>query len=403
MMKEAKNIDELRIFKNDTPAGTLKRTKNGCEFIYDEEFLQQSFSPGISFCMPKTRRKYSNNGINLFPFFAGLLPEGLRLKAITKNLKTSEDDLFSIFADIGSHVIGDVYAKTESAANEAAPPKLSKINYYDYFQKIISGSELHKDESIAGIQEKISASMISFPINIARQHSKYILKLNPADKTNLVINEHYCMELARKCGIDSASTRLVKDKDGNFGLLVTRFDRSWSSKENHFLMHHQEDACQLLNKYPAEKYRMSFNEVVQAVKKHVPAARVATLKLLQLYAYSYLIGNGDLHAKNISLLIKSGSRIVEISPAYDLICTRIYGDHKMAMKLDGHDDNIKRKNLIEFGKRFDIPEVACESMLDKLLKKFEEHFEMLYKIPTTSRNQKLLDHIIGKRLKDLSQ
>ena len=402
-MIETKDVNSLKVLKSGTLAGMLQRTAGGCEFIYNDAFMQKSDVSGISFCMPKARKIFINNGVNLFPFFAGLLPEGLRLKALTKNLKTSEDDLFSIFAAIGRQVIGDVYAETGSESTFEIPAKLSQINFYDFFQNLLSGDQLRKDESIAGVQEKISASMISFPINIARQHSKYILKLNPADKPNLVINEHYCMELARKCGIDRASTKLVKDKDGNYGLLVTRFDRSWNSKENNFMMHHQEDACQFLNKYPADKYRISFNEVVQAVKKHVPASQVAILKLLQLYAFSYLIGNGDLHAKNISMLIKSGSRIVEISPAYDLICTYIYGDHKMAIKLDGRDDNIKRKSLIEFGKRFGIPEVACENMLGKLLKRFEEHSELLNNVPMTSSDKKLLNRVMKKRFKDLSQ
>lgn len=401
-MTEPKNIDELKIFKSGILAGFLKRTDNGCEFRYDEAFFQQADSAGISFHMPKTRKALSNNGVNLFPFFAGLLPEGLRLKALTKNLKTSADDLFSIFAAIGSHVIGDVYAEPVEQAFEKETPKLSQINFYEYFHKLLASNEIRKDESIAGVQEKISASMISFPINIARQDAKYILKLNPANKPNLVENEHYCMELARKCGIETAKTKLVKDKDSNYGLLVTRFDRTWNPKEEKFLMHHQEDACQFLNKYPAEKYRISINDIVKGIEKHVPAAKVAILKLLQLYAFSYLIGNGDLHAKNVSLLIKSDSQFPELSPAYDLICTYIYGDHKMAIKLDGRDDNLKRKNFIDFGLRFGVPEVACSKMLDKLLFKLKDHSSLLNQVPITEKSRALLSGMLKKRFNDLS-
>ncbi len=401
-MTEPKNIDELKIFKCGILTGFLKRTDNGCEFRYDEAFFQQAHSAGISFHMPKTRKALANNGVNLFPFFAGLLPEGLRLKALTKNLKTSADDLFSIFAAIGSHVIGDVYAEPVEQALEKETPKLSQINFYEYFHKFLASNEIRKDESIAGVQEKISASMISFPVNVAKKYAKYILKLNPADKPNLVENEHYCMELARKCGIETAKTKLVKDKDSNYGLLVTRFDRTWNSKEEKFLMHHQEDACQFLNKYPAEKYRISINDIVKGIEKHVPAAKVAILKLLQLYAFSYLIGNGDLHAKNISLLIKSEGGLPELSPAYDLICTYIYGDHKMASKLDGRDDNLKRKNFIDFGLRFGIPEVACSKMLDKLLFKIKDHFSLLNQVPIAEKSRALLSGMFKKRFKDLS-
>jgi serine/threonine-protein kinase HipA len=210
------------------------------------------------------------------------------------------------------------------------------------------------------------------------------------------------MELARKCGIETAKTKLVKDKDSNYGLLVTRFDRTWNPKEEKFLMHHQEDACQFLNKYPAEKYRISINDIVKGIEKHVPAAKVAILKLLQLYAFSYLIGNGDLHAKNVSLLIKSDSQFPELSPAYDLICTYIYGDHKMAIKLDGRDDNLKRKNFIDFGLRFGVPEVACNKMLDRLLFKLKDHSSLLNQVPITEKSRALLSGMLKKRFNDLS-
>jgi hypothetical protein len=48
-------------------------------------------------------------------------------------------------------------------------------------------------------------------------------------------------------GLATAETRLVFDRDGRSGLLVTRFDRRAGRRL------HQEDACQLLDRYPADK------------------------------------------------------------------------------------------------------------------------------------------------------
>ena len=49
--------------------------------------------------------------------------------------------------------------------------------------------------------------------------------------------------------------------------------------------------------------------------------------------YAALVGNGDLHMKNWSLIYRDG-RTAELSPAYDLLCTTPYipGDD-MALKL----------------------------------------------------------------------
>lgn len=109
-MKDARSISELNIFRDGQRAGILRRTPAGCEFTFSEDFLQQQNFAGLCFCMQKSQTCLINPGVNLFPFFAGLLPEGLRLKSLLRNLKTSEDDLFSMFASIGDQVIGDVYA-----------------------------------------------------------------------------------------------------------------------------------------------------------------------------------------------------------------------------------------------------------------------------------------------------
>jgi serine/threonine-protein kinase HipA len=401
-MKNPKEITELKIARNGIYAGILKRTTRGCEFEFVREFFQQQEFDGIAFSMKKNKLTWENYGVNLFPFFAGLLPEGLRFKNLVRNLKTGEDDLFSILAAIGQNVIGDVYVTSENSISEWAAPRLKEINFYDYFQQTITSNKIFHDYSLAGVQNKISASMISFPLNIAKENAMYILKLNPADKANLVQNEYHCLELARKCGLKTEKAKIVKDKDDNPGLLVTRFDRTWSAKKQCFLMHHQEDACQLLDRYPADKYRISFNDIVKGIEKHVSAAKPAILKLLQLYAFSYLAGNGDLHAKNISLLVKAGNNMAEISPVYDIVCTRIYGDHNMAIKLDGRDDNLKRKNFINFGELFGIPQTATGKMLDKLLQRFERHNAILYNIPMTDKQKKLLKKAIEKRFADLS-
>lgn len=166
-------------------------------------------------------------------------------------------------------------------------------------------------------------------------------------------------------------------------------------------MLHQEDACQFLDLYPADKYRVPFVDIAKEIKKLVPAASVTLLKLLRIYSYSYLIGNGDLHAKNISLLV-SERGFIDLSPAYDLICTSIYGDVKMALKFDGKDDNLKRKSIIQFGERLGIPSLAIEKMLDQLLADFEKYNALLGRIPMEAKTRKIFWTLVKKRTRDLA-
>jgi len=113
-----------------------------------------------------------------------------------------------------------VYAKVGSDQSlSLTSPKPREIDFYDHLKTLLKeNSYLLGEEAIAGIQEKISTSVISFPLNIAKENHSYILKLNPKDKPHLIENELHCMALAKKCGIDIAQVKLVKDKNGNLGL-----------------------------------------------------------------------------------------------------------------------------------------------------------------------------------------
>jgi serine/threonine-protein kinase HipA len=75
-------------------------------------------------------------GDNLFPFFAGLLPEGRRFNALVRQLKTSQDDLFSIFALVGAHCVGDINT-VEKYFSLKESPKLKEVNFYQLFEQTV--------------------------------------------------------------------------------------------------------------------------------------------------------------------------------------------------------------------------------------------------------------------------
>lgn len=63
-----------------------------------------------------------------------------------------------------------------------------------------------------------------------------------------------------------------------------------------------------------------------------------------------MIGNGDLHAKNVSLL---WTDVVSLNPAYDLLSTLPYPhlSPNMALLLEGKDVNFKVDDFVAFGER----------------------------------------------------
>ena len=387
-----KTVTKLPIFKNRRQIGFLMRTEKGCKLEFSTDVLGEQ----ITYHIKASAQPLNENGVNLPPYFANLLPEGLRLKALVKMVKTSEDDLFSLFAASGHDCVGDITSEPKAIPETSL--KLRDVNFYELFEETLKDTTY---ESVSGVQEKISASMISFPIKFRRNKKRYLLKLNPKDKKNLVENEFHCMELAKACGMNTARIARVTDRDGNDGLMVERFDRVWNEERNDFDFLHQEDGCQILNLYPAQKYLISINDLAKKMTEIVPAPELEILTLVHSVSFSYLVGNGDLHAKNISLQDVPG-RPRQLTPAYDLISTCVYGDLKLALKLDGRDDNLSKKKLVDFCNRFGIPTKASQLMLSKLVEKFSKNCGgLLEKIALSEKERSRLERLMKKRLQDL--
>ncbi|MBI2389137.1 MAG: HipA domain-containing protein [Deltaproteobacteria bacterium] len=389
----------LDVYRESTRVGRLERTRHGSVFSYDATFLDAPGDEGIAVHLPKTRERIATVGVNLHTFFAGLLPEGARLRAMVRRLKASEDDLFTLLASSGSDCIGDIaVAKAGEPLPDIVPTvevdALERVVFADLFARSITQSG--REPLIPGVQEKISASMISFPVRGTA--AAWILKLEPAEAPKLVENEAYFLEMARKVGIPVPPFQLVHDAKARPGLLVERFDRVVEAGVVRKL--HQEDACQLLDRYPADKYQLGSSDLMQALDVcSAPVAEKA--KLFRLLVFSYLIGNGDLHAKNASVRTRLDG-IVELSPAYDILSTFPYGDRHMALRVDARDDNLRRAQLVKFAARHGLREPAVLSVIDAIVEAAPMIAEGVARIGFEPKKTEALRRLIAKRARDLA-
>jgi serine/threonine-protein kinase HipA len=72
----------------------------------------------------------------------------------------------------------------------------------------------------------------------------------------------------------------------------------------------------------------SIAKLVEALRA-LPVRGADLLQLQRWVMFNYLIGNADAHAKNISVLVDDKG--YRLSPMYDLLCVKAYGDEGLAL------------------------------------------------------------------------
>jgi serine/threonine-protein kinase HipA len=155
--------------------------------------------------------------------------------------------------------------------------------------------------------------------------------------------------------IPVASHRIVADRNGLPGLLVERFDRVQDGDGPVRLP--LEDAAQVLDLPPASKYAVSSEEAVLALAGLCKARPVAVRNLYLQFVFAWLTGNGDLHAKNISILSRDGGWLV--APVYDIPCTLVYGDDTTALSVAGKLKGLRARHWQEFAANIGLPQRAA--------------------------------------------
>ena len=89
-------------------AGTLTQDSEGFVFRYDDAYFANSSLPDVSATLPKAQIEYRSKA--LFPFFFGLLAEGVQKERQCRELKIDERDHFTRLLETSAYgAIGAVY------------------------------------------------------------------------------------------------------------------------------------------------------------------------------------------------------------------------------------------------------------------------------------------------------
>ena len=137
------------------------------------------------------------------------------------------------------------------------------------------------------------------------------------------------MQIARQVfGIRVAENALVEFADGELAYLVRRFDVQQDGSRRL-----QEDFAQIAGRSEQShgqsyKYDFSYEEIGELIRKHVAAYQVEMEKFLHLVVFNYLVHNGDAHLKNFSLIRNEEGGDYTLTPAYDLLNTRLHAPNE---------------------------------------------------------------------------
>jgi serine/threonine-protein kinase HipA len=228
--------------------------------------------------------------------------------------------------------------------------------------------------SLSGIQRKISLRLEteSRTLQVATDGGRFIMKPQAQTFPHLPENEHVTMRLAARVGIAIPPCGLLPLKDGTLAYLARRFDRTEDGKKRL-----QEDFCQLAEKPPKDKYDGSAELCTRIVRRFASAPGVDAAKLFRLMVFAWWTGNGDMHLKNFSLL-RGEDGNYRLSPAYDLLCTRlVIADDLLALSVGGNKRNVTRKQWMTYAAYSKVPPRAAGRVLDEIAAAIEDATAMI--------------------------
>ncbi|MCD4720397.1 MAG: HipA domain-containing protein [Desulfobacula sp.] len=189
----------------------------------------------------------------------------------------------------------------------------------DFFRQSTSKS---KGLSISGVQQKLSLKINSNKeLEMTSTEGEYILKPSPEAFPHASENEHCAMLTSRMLGIETALCALISFSDGELVYITKRFDRKGDGKI------HQEDLVQGFGMKSEDKYAYSYEKAGKLINLMANGKASVVFDFFCRVVHAYIIGNDDLHLKNISLQkLPENTRLYydRLAPNYDSLFTNAF-------------------------------------------------------------------------------
>jgi serine/threonine-protein kinase HipA len=190
----------------------------------------------------------------------------------------------------------------------------------------------------------------------------------------LPIVEWLCLTLGRACGFNVPTIALINMPDQlPPALVVERFDIREGGNDTRMLA--LEDFCSVLELPTQAKYDGTIDRVARQVRQLSTAPDEDITTIIRRALFAWLVADGDMHLKNIALLkvAEPGEQKfdrVRMAPMYDALTTRVFPNlahDRMALKLNGKDDKLRRADFKTVATRAGLKAAAVDEIINGLI------------------------------------
>ena len=376
-------MERLNVFLLGKHAGVLDSERGRMTFRYLPEYATAQDAIPLSHTMPLQDEAFDPQTTRTF--FENILPPESVRKKLGKILHLSRNNIFGFLEAIGGDCAGAVSLQPEAAIKETDKPSRLELSEEET-SRILAGLRkaplnlgMSKGFRISGTgaQDKLIACVDGGKVFLPLfgEPSTHILKPPVPDYRDSVSNEFFCMKLAERVDIPVPECGVLYF-EGKPCYCVQRYDRT-TDEYGKVQRLHQEDFCQMLGVSQEKKYEFEGGPSIRAcfsLIREMQMGAVGQIDFIRRIAFNYLIGNGDAHGKNFSVLYR-GKRAT-LAPSYDLLCTEVYKElaRTCAMSIGGEDSfaSIKRENFQRMAEECKIYPSAVLEETDALAARIQE-------------------------------
>lgn len=337
---------ELAVAYNGEAMGHLvEEDTGGWAFVYRPEFLEAK-PRGIMLSLNFPPREQAYRGPELTALFRNLLPGGSIRRQLCQRLGVSEGNDFGLLGALGGDCPG---ALTLTPPAEQVRPRASTVRLFSEQElRHVVAALPHQPllADVEGARFCLPGERHKFPVRVENDKlgvalgdifSTHIVKPGRADLRESVMNEAFCLELARASGL--ATVEASVRHGAVTVLLVERIDRT--GRDGVCTAVHMEDLCQLMGVPPECHFEreggLSLTDCCDAIRRYSCMPAVDVRALLRWILLCYFIGDGAGHAKQLTIVHRAtGPRL---APFFGLMSTHVYPElnSRLAMRIGGED------------------------------------------------------------------